>query len=162
LAVSLVLVPLTVFLAVVLPGNKVLPFADLAVIPFMFVLIIPIVKNNGFRAIIIGFVTLALGLWIATDLAPWITIAAVNANFDMPIGADQISSICDGANPLTWGIVRIMGLGSKLAIGDKLGTMTSGALRGIGILITAAAAVGLAIINRGRIVKEAKALRKAQ
>ncbi|MDR1894591.1 MAG: PTS galactitol transporter subunit IIC, partial [Spirochaetales bacterium] len=38
LAVSLVLVPLTVFLAVVLPGNKVLPFADLAVIPFMFVL----------------------------------------------------------------------------------------------------------------------------
>lgn len=31
LSVSLVLVPITVFLAVLLPGNQVMPFADLAV-----------------------------------------------------------------------------------------------------------------------------------
>ncbi|MFP3041923.1 PTS galactitol transporter subunit IIC [Treponema primitia] len=140
LAVSLVLVPLTVFLAVILPGNRVLPFADLAVIPWMFVLIIPIVKNNGFRALIIGLITLVIGLWIATDLAPMITQAAINASFQIPTGADQISSICDGANPLTWAIVRLHGIGY------------------IGIGIVAIIAVGLAIINRVRIVKEARAL----
>ncbi|GHV77998.1 PTS galactitol transporter subunit IIC [Spirochaetia bacterium] len=143
LAVSLVLVPLTVFLAVILPGNRVLPFADLAVIPWMFVLIIPIVKNNGFRALIIGFITLAIGLWIATDLAPMITQAAVNASFDIPPGATEISSICDGANPLTWAIVRLHGIGI------------------IGIIIVAIIAVGLAVVNRFRIIKEAKALRAA-
>ena len=36
LAISFILVPLCIFLAVILPGNKVLPFADLAVIPWMF------------------------------------------------------------------------------------------------------------------------------
>jgi PTS system galactitol-specific IIC component len=143
LAVSLVLVPLTVFLAVILPGNKVLPFADLAVIPWMFVLIIPVVKNNGFRALIIGFITLAIGLWIATDLAPMITQAAVNASFQIPPGATEISSICDGANPLTWAIVRLHGIGV------------------IGIIIVAIVAVGLAVVNRFRIIKEAKALHAA-
>ena len=49
LSVSLVLVPITVFLAVLLPGNQVMPFADLAVIPWMFVLITPVVNGNGFR-----------------------------------------------------------------------------------------------------------------
>ncbi|GHV86581.1 PTS galactitol transporter subunit IIC [Spirochaetia bacterium] len=143
LAVSLVLVPLTVFIAVVLPGNKVLPFADLAVIPWMFVLIIPIVKNNGFRALIIGFFTLLVGLWIATDLAPMITQAAVNAKFEIPTGADQISSICDGANPLTWAIVRLHNFGY------------------IGTGIVALIAAGLAVINRSRIIKEAKAVHSA-
>jgi PTS system galactitol-specific IIC component len=143
LAVSLVLVPLAVFVAVLLPGNRVLPFADLAVFPWMFVLIIPIVKNNGFRALIIGFLTVAVGLWIATDLAPSITQAAVNANFAIPAGADQISSICDGANPLTWAIYRFHGLGY------------------IGIIIVGAIAVAMSVVNRFRIIKEAKALRSA-
>ena len=72
LAISFVLVPLCIFLAVLLPGNTVLPFADLAVIPWMFVLITPVVHNNGFRGIIIGIIVLAIGLYIATDLAPLI------------------------------------------------------------------------------------------
>ncbi len=35
IAVGLLLVPITILLAIVLPGNKLLPFADLAVIPFI-------------------------------------------------------------------------------------------------------------------------------
>lgn len=106
LAISFILVPLCIFLAVILPGNKVLPFADLAVIPWMFVLITPVVHNNGFRGIFIGLIVLTVGLYIATDLSPLITTAASNVQFDMG-GAAAISSICDGANPLTWLIVRI-------------------------------------------------------
>lgn len=140
LAVSLILVPLTVFLAVVLPGNKVLPFADLAVIPFMFVLIIPMVGGNGFRALITGIITIASGLLISTNLAPMMTEAAMNAHFKMPEGAMAISSICDGANPLTWIIVRLNDFG----------------MIGLGVLVVVAA--GLAVMNRNRIIKEAKIL----
>jgi PTS system galactitol-specific IIC component len=136
LAISFVLVPLCILLAVILPGNTVMPFADLAVIPWMFVLITPVVNENGFRGIIIGIIVLTVGLYIATDLAPLITTAAQNVNFDMG-GATMISSICDGANPLTWIIVRLHNFGY------------------IGTAICAIAAVALAIWNRRRIEKEA-------
>ena len=140
MAISFILVPLLIFLAVVLPGNTVLPFADLAVIPWMFVLITPIVKENGFRGLIVGIVVLVVGLWIATDLAPFITIAAKNVNFQMPEGATLISSICDGANPLTWVLVRLHNFG-------YVGT-------GIGAVI----AIAMALWNRTRIKKEAQLL----
>jgi len=144
LSVSLILVPLTLLIAVILPGNKVLPFADLAVIPWMFVLITPVVKGNGFRALINGVVVLAFGLLIATNLSPLITTAAINAKYALPSNATQISSICDGANPLTWAIVRLNDLGT------------------IGMVIIAVVAIGLALMNRRRILKEAAELKLAQ
>lgn len=144
LAISFVLVPMMIFLAVVIPGNQVLPFADLAVVPWMFVLITPIVKENGFRGILIGIIVLACGLLIATDLAPMITQAAKNVNFEMPAGASMISSICDGANPLTWVIVRLHDFG---AIGTAIAAVVAGAM---------------AIWNRSRIKKEAAMLRAVQ
>ena len=137
LAISFTLVPLCIFLAVILPGNKVLPFADLAVIPWMFVLITPVVRNNGFRGIFIGLIVLTVGLYIATDLSPLITTAASNVQFDMG-GAAAISSICDGANPLTWLIVRIGGIAN-----------------GLGLAIIGIATLALAIWNKRRIHKEA-------
>jgi PTS system galactitol-specific IIC component len=143
LSVSLILVPLVIFMAVILPGNRVMPFADLAVIPWMFVLVTPVVRGNGFRALVIGIIVLAVGLLIATDLSPSITQAAMNANFDMG-DATQISSICDGANPLTWIIYRLNGFGAA----------------GAGII--AVIAVVMAFFNRRRILKEAAEIRGAQ
>lgn len=144
LSIAFILVPVAIFLAVILPGNHVLPFADLAVIPWMFVLITPIVKQNGFRGIIVGIIVLAVGLYIATDLAPYITQAAKDVNFKMPQGASQISSICDGANPLTWVLFSL----------NKLGWIGTG----IGGVI----AVAMAIWNRMRIKKEAQLMHEAE
>jgi PTS system galactitol-specific IIC component len=141
LTVALILVPIAVFLAVILPGNKVLPFGDLATIPWMFVLITPIVRGNGFRALIVGVIVLSFGLLIATNLAPLFTQAAIDAHFAMPTGASMVSSIVDGANPLTWGIVRLNGLGI------------------VGTVIVSIGAVALAVWNRARILKEAATLR---
>ncbi len=140
LTMALILVPFAILLAFILPGNKVMPLVDLACIPYMLVLVTPIVRQNGFRGILTGIVVLAVGLYIATDLAPLITTAAASVNFDMN-GAAAISSICDGANPLTWIIVRLGALGG-----------------GIGLAIPAVGALALAFWNRVRILKEAKVL----
>ncbi len=149
LTIAYILVPLMILMAVTLPGNKVLPFADLAVVPWMFVLITPIVNNNGFRGIVIGIIVLAVGLYIATDLAPLITTAANNVGFDIAAAtgaADtMISSICDGANPLTWIITRLHGW---------LGYVGTG--------IVAAVSIGLALWNRGRILREAEGMRETE
>lgn len=140
LTMALILVPVSIFLAFVLPGNQVVPLADLSCIPYMLVLITPIVHENGFRGLIVGIIVLAVGFYIATDLAPLITSAAANVNFDMG-GAASISSICDGANPLSWVITRLGQLGG-----------------GIGLVIPGAVALAMAVWNRARIIKEAKEL----
>ena len=136
LSVSLVLVPITIILAAILPGNRVLPFADLAVIPFSLVMLIPITKGNVFRTFIIGFINMAVGLLIATNLAPLHTQMAIDANFTMPPGATMISSICDGANPLSWLFTRLMSVPF------------------VGVAILAVIALGMAFYNRQRIIKE--------
>ncbi len=144
LTLALILVPVAVFEAFILPGNKMVPLADLACIPYMLVLITPLVHENGFRGILCGIIILAVGFYIATDLSPLITSAAANVSFDMN-GAAAISSICDGANPLTWLLVRF----------GTLGTF-------VGLVILACGAVALALWNRKLILKEAAEMHEAE
>ncbi|MDT2782993.1 PTS transporter subunit IIC [Vagococcus fluvialis] len=140
LAVSLILVPIVVFLAVIIPGNQMVPFVDLAVIPYMFVLIIPVVKSNGFRSLVIGTIVLAVGLLFSTSLADLTTQAAKIAGVAIPNGALKISSICDGSSPLLWIFVKFM----QFPL--------------VGTFIIAAITLLLSMINRSRILREAKTL----
>ncbi len=137
LAVSLILVPLSVLIAAILPGNQFLPFADLAVLPFLFVLVVPITKGDLFRTLVVGIFIVVTGLWIATGIAPLLTEAAVAANFTLPVGADLISSIADGASPLSWAFVQLMNF------------------RWIGLGILTAITGVMAFINFKRIAKQA-------
>ncbi|HUV15987.1 MAG TPA: PTS transporter subunit IIC [Pelolinea sp.] len=93
---SLILVPIAILLSVVLPGNRVILFADLAIIPFVVALFAPLMKGNIFRMIIAGILELGAGFYIATAMADFFTGAAQNAGFAMPEGASLITSIGDG------------------------------------------------------------------
>lgn len=96
ISTALLLVPITVLLAVILPGNRVLPFADLAVIPFVVCMFAPITRGNIVRMTIIGTIVIAFGFYVGTIMAPQFTQAAVDAQFAMPENAAQIISIADG------------------------------------------------------------------
>ena len=76
LVVSLLLIPCTLLLAVVLPGNEFLPLASLAGMFYVFPAVLPITKGNVVKTFIIGLVSLTVGLYFVTDLAPWFTLAA--------------------------------------------------------------------------------------
>jgi len=93
---SLILVPIAILLSVVLPGNRVILFADLAIIPFVVALFAPLMRGNIFRMIIAGILELGAGFYIATAMADFFTGAAQNAGFAMPEGASLITSIGDG------------------------------------------------------------------
>lgn len=43
---ALIIIPLTIALALVLPGNRVLPFADLAVVPFRVAMVVALTRGN--------------------------------------------------------------------------------------------------------------------
>ncbi|NMC29540.1 MAG: PTS sugar transporter subunit IIC [Pelolinea sp.] len=96
ISTALVLVPIAILLSIILPGNHVLLFADLAVIPFVVALFAPLMRGNIFRMIIAGTLELIAGFYIATGMADFFTSAAVNAGFAMPEGAAKITSIADG------------------------------------------------------------------
>ena len=96
LASSLILVPITIFLAVILPGNRVLPFGDLATIPFLVCLMAAVFRGNIIRTVIGGTLYMGLGLYIATWISPLFTKMAENAKFDFN-GNVNISSLADGS-----------------------------------------------------------------
>ena len=71
--------------------------------------------------VIAGIIELGIGFYIATSMAPSITIAAGEAGFAMPEGASQIASIADGflwppftfmlmAGSLSWFGIAILGV----------------------------------------------------
>jgi PTS system galactitol-specific IIC component len=103
-----------------------LPFADLAVIPFVVCMFAPITRGNIIRMIIIGTVVIALGFYVGTAMGPQFTQAAVDANFQMPENASQIISIADG---FSWWPLLMMSVASLAGwIGLLLVLVVLGAL----------------------------------
>lgn len=83
MATSLLLVPISLLLALVLPGNKVLPFGDLAFFAFAICLMIPYFKGNIVRSLVGCSLYLVFAIYLSTWLAPVITDVFVLANFDV-------------------------------------------------------------------------------
>lgn len=121
ISTALLLVPIAILLSLILPGNQVILFADLAVIPFVVAGFAPIMHGNIFRMVIAGIIELGIGFYIATAMAPTITTAAGEAGFAIPEGASQIASIADGflwppfaflvsARALSWIGVLLLGV----------------------------------------------------
>ena len=76
LVVSLLLIPVTLGMAVLLPGNEFLPLASLAGMFYVFVMVLPFTKGNVVKTFIVGLIALAIGLYFVTDMAPAFTQAA--------------------------------------------------------------------------------------
>lgn len=76
LVVSLLLIPVTLALAVVLPGNQFLPLASLAGMFYVFVMVLPYTNGNVLRSFIVGLVVMALGLYFVTWMSGDFTLAA--------------------------------------------------------------------------------------
>ena len=82
LVVSILLIPVILFLSVFLPGNKFLPLASLAGMFYLFPCVLPITKGNVPKTFIIGLVALVVGLFFVTNLTPVFTKAIAAANCD--------------------------------------------------------------------------------
>ncbi|GGN59029.1 MULTISPECIES: galactitol-specific PTS transporter subunit IIC [Oceanobacillus] len=110
IATALILTPITVILAVILPGNAVLPFADLATIPFVIAFIVGASKGNIIHSVIVGTIMIGFSLYMATDIAPIMTDMAISAEVNLPEGSAMISSIDQGGNLINWIIWKIFGI----------------------------------------------------
>ncbi|WP_291288833.1 PTS transporter subunit IIC [Enorma sp.] len=80
MATGILLTPVTLLLAFILPGNRVVPMADLAIAcPFLISCCMPFCKKNIFRGFICGLIVMTIALYVCTFTAEAYTaIAAMN------------------------------------------------------------------------------------
>jgi Phosphotransferase system, galactitol-specific IIC component len=108
LVVSILLIPVTLALAVVLPGNEFLPLASLAGMFYVFPLVLPFTKGNVVKTFIVGLVVIIMGLYMVTSLAPAFTLAAKDVFANTGDSAVAIpegfagGSLDFASSPLAW------------------------------------------------------------
>lgn len=108
LATGLLMIPAALVLAVVLPGNRVLPFVDLASLVFLIPMTSPYCKKNMVRIFITGLVVITLVLYAGSDISGYYTEAAKMANVAMPKGSSEMANLVGGATtPLGWLLIRL-------------------------------------------------------
>lgn len=138
LVVSLLLVPMILFLSIIIPGNEFLPLASLSGLIYLFPLVLPYTHGNVLRTFLTGLISLVVGVLSATSLAAIFTAAVklVQKNL-IPVGTTSVASIDFAASPLAW-----------------ITYFFTNNLAGIGAGILAICAVLLMIYNRRKIVDE--------
>ncbi len=103
---GLIFIPLTILIAVIVPGNQVLPFGDLATIGFFIAIGVGIHKGNLFRTLISGTAIMYMTIWIANKTIPWMTKLGEVTGSITP-GA-QIAALDQGGCPITYVFTQIL------------------------------------------------------
>jgi PTS system galactitol-specific IIC component len=93
IVVGVILIPITLILAAILPGNNLLPLADLAFLGFWVATPMAMFRNNIIRGVIYGTIAMAISLWMATTIAPLVTTLGVAAGASVPEGTEYISML---------------------------------------------------------------------
>ncbi|HBF6649936.1 TPA: PTS galactitol transporter subunit IIC [Clostridioides difficile] len=97
---GLILIPIMLVIAMVLPGNKVLPVVDLLAIPYMVQGLVAIHNGNIPKVLVSGIIWFGLGLYVCTSTAPLFTDMATNIGVAIPAGAMLITSFNILGKPL--------------------------------------------------------------
>jgi len=116
-ATALLLIPVVIALAVVLSFigmNRMLPFTDLATLPFFSVWAVAWSRGNIVRGVITGTIFMFAFLVTGTFLAPATTDIARDAAFNIPENAALISSLDGGGHVVPW-LLALPFLGSAIA-----------------------------------------------
>lgn len=102
---SLIFIPLTILIAILVPGNQVLPFGDLATIGFFIAMAVAVHNGNLFRTLISGIIIMIITLWISTQTIQLHTQLAKNAGALKSGGL--VASMDQGGSPISWLLIQL-------------------------------------------------------
>lgn len=105
---SVFIVPLTVYISTILPGNTVLPSADLIMIPFILLWIIIPSRGDIFRSFIIALIVIPIILWITTNMGNLFTEFFLQHDMELIEGYKRLSSIGSSSNIFFWILLKII------------------------------------------------------
>ena len=97
---GILFIPITLLIAIVMPGNRILPFGDLATIGFFIAIAVAVHKGNLFRTLISGSCIMAMTIWITNQAVTWTT------TLGQSVGAVEqgatLAAMDQGGSPLTY------------------------------------------------------------
>lgn len=97
---GLIFIPLTLAIAVLVPGNRVLPFGDLATIGFFIAIAVAVHNGNLFRTLFSGSLIMFMTIWIANQTIPWMTALAKTTG--ATDGSNPVAALDQGGSPITY------------------------------------------------------------
>lgn len=107
ITMAMIMVPITLVLAIILPYNKLLPFTDLPAMTYFMVAPVMAGKRNSFRSLLIGVIVICGMLFIATDLAPLFTQVGTSSGL-IDAGSGSVSALSGGGEVLAWIVIKIL------------------------------------------------------
>lgn len=104
---GLILMALAIAIALVLPGNRVLPLGDLPNLISVMSISVLMFRGNVFRAVLAGIPVVVSFLLISSQMAPLFTaLARQTPSFNMA-GLDQITAFTDGGHQVRFLIYQL-------------------------------------------------------
>lgn len=93
ITVGLVLMPIALLLAIILPGNAIIPLAGISSMQWDVAMATVIHKGKFWRTLVSGIIGTAMVLLISSYFAPYITQFALSGAISIPEGATGISAM---------------------------------------------------------------------
>lgn len=118
IAPALLLIPFIVVIAVILPGNIVMPLGDLSQFVFFIACMVPVFKGNIIRTWLSSLIMFGGGLWISS----WMAVPTTEVFMKFGAGGQSgvmYSSLNPSANPFTglFAAASQVGIGAYILIG---------------------------------------------
>lgn len=97
---GILFIPMTLLIAIVMPGNRVLPFGDLATIGFFIAIAVAVHKGNLFRTLISGSCIMAMTIWITNQAVGWTT--TLGQSVGAVAAGETLAAMDQGGCPITY------------------------------------------------------------
>lgn len=97
---GILFIPITLLIAIVMPGNRVLPFGDLATIGFFIAIAVAVHKGNLFRTLISGSCIMAMTIWITNQAVGWTT--TLGQSVGAVASGETLAAMDQGGCPITY------------------------------------------------------------
>lgn len=105
---GLVLMPISLGLAFIIPGNRVIPAGDLPNLISIISLSVLVFRGNVFRAVLAGIPMIISFLLVASELAPLLTqLGAQSGVSGLSGGSTQVTAFTDGGNPVRYWLLQL-------------------------------------------------------
>ncbi len=100
LVTGIILIPIMLMIAFILPGNQTLPMLDLVALPYMVEVFVAISNGNIAKSIVSGTIWFSIGLLVCSVVSPYFTQVVAQVNPDLTKGGLMIISFGIMAHPL--------------------------------------------------------------
>ncbi|KUO63035.1 MAG: hypothetical protein APF84_10940 [Gracilibacter sp. BRH_c7a] len=104
---GILLMPIALFFAFILPGANFIPFGELANISSAIVMIVVVTRGNVFRSLVIGIPIIIGKIYVASYLAITLTRLYQNPKLDFLEVEGLITSFLEGGNLLRFWIIKL-------------------------------------------------------